>query len=202
MSRRLTLITGIVLATLSLVYLVGSVYRARAPFQVGALGELYAPTLGQADARQRMVVFTDYRCPHCRAFEREVTPHLEALMADGELSLTLVPVAMVSEDSDIIAAGALCAARQGDGVFVGLHKSLFDLPGVNVASLVDLGARHGAGPERLRGCLEGGEAALEVEHNTVRARELGLRGTPTVVFGGKAYANPSWVKLQGVVGGR
>ncbi len=202
MSRRLTLITGIVLATLSLLYLVGSVYRARSPFKVEALGELYAPTLGQTGATHSMVVFTDYRCPHCRAFEQEVTPHLEALIADGELSLTLVPVAMVSEDSDLIAAGALCGARQGDGVFVGLHRSLFDLPGVNVASLVDLGAQLGAGPERLHGCLEGGKAALEVEHNTVRARELGLRGTPTVVLEGKAYANPSWTRLQGVVGGR
>ena len=202
MSRRLTLTTGIVLASLSLVYLVGSFYRARMPFKVEALGALHAPTLGQADAPQRMVVFTDYRCPHCRAFEREVMPRLEALMADGKLSLTLVPVAMAAEDSDIIAAGALCAARQGDGVFVALHRSLFDLlPGVEVASLVDLGARRGAGPERLRGCLKGGKAALEVEHNTERARELGLRGTPTVVVEGKAYANPSWATLQGVVGG-
>ena len=200
MNRRLTLTTGIVLATLSLLYLVGSVYRARTPFKVASLGELHAPILGPTDAPQSMVVFTDYRCPHCRAFEQEVMPHLEALIADGKLSLTLVPVAMVSEDSDLIAAGALCAARQGDGVFVGLHRSLFDLPGVNVESLVDLGAQHGAGPERLRGCLEGGRAVAEVKHNTIRARELGLRGTPTVVLEGKAYANPSWVRLQGVVG--
>ena len=86
-------------------------------------------------------------------------------------------------------------------MFVELHRSLFDLlPRVDVASLVDLGARHGAGPGRLRGCLEGGKAALEVEHNTERARELGLRGTPTVVLEGKAYANPSWDTLTGVVG--
>ncbi len=200
MNRRLTLTTGIVLATLSLLYLVGSVYRARTPFKVASLGELHAPTLGQADAPLSMVVFTDYRCPHCRAFEQAVMPELEALVTAGTLSLTVVPVAMLGEDSELIAAGALCAARQGEAAFVKLHKPLFDLPGVAQQTLVDLAARHGAGPVRLQGCLEGVGTVAEVEHNTRRARELGLRGTPTVVLEGKAYANPSWDTLAGVVG--
>ena len=200
MTRRLTLITGIVLATLSLLYIVGSVYRARTPFTVASLGELHAPILGQTDAPQSMVVFTDYRCPHCRTFEQEVMPELEALVAEGTLKLTLVPVAMLGEDSKLIATGALCAARQGRAAFAKLHKPLFDLPGVNPQTLVDLAAQHGAGPVRLQSCLEGGGAVAEVEHNTRRARELGLRGTPTVVLRGKAYANPSWDTLAGVVG--
>ncbi len=74
MNRRLTLTTGIVLSTLSLLYLGGSTYRARAPFKVDTLGTLNALTLGQADAPLNMVVFTDYRCPHCRAFEGTVMP--------------------------------------------------------------------------------------------------------------------------------
>ncbi len=200
MNRRLTLITGIVLATLSLLYLVGSVYRARTPFKVEALGELHAPTLGQVDAPLHMIIFTDYRCPHCRAFESEVMPELEALVTEGTLSLTLVPVAMLGEISELIAAGALCAARQGEVAFAKLQKAFFDLPGVDKQTLVDLAAQHGASPVRLRGCLERNWTVPEVEHNTRRAQELGLRGTPTVVLEGKAYANPSWVRLQGVVG--
>ncbi len=200
MNRRLTLTTGIVLATLSLLHLVGSVYRARTPFKVASLGELHAPTLGQADSPLSIVVFTDYRCPHCRGFESEVMPELEALVTDGTLSLTLVPVAMLGEDSELIAAGALCAARQSEAAFAKLHKAFFDLPGVDQQTLVDLAAKHGASPVHLRGCLEGDGAVAEVEHNTRRAREIGLRGTPTVVFRGKAYANPSWDTLAGVVG--
>ncbi len=110
MNRRLTLTTGIVLTTLSMLYLGGSAYRARAPFKVDTLGDLHGLTLGRDDAPESMVVFTDYRCPHCRAFENEVMPKLEPLVVDGVIGLTVVPIGMLGEDSELTAAGALCAA--------------------------------------------------------------------------------------------
>ena len=201
MNRRLTLTTGIVLIALSLLYLGASTYRARAPLRVENVGELHAPTLGQSVAAVDMLIFTDYRCPHCMVFERDVMPELETLIAEGSLKLTLVPIAMLGEDSALIASSALCAARQSKEAFARLHKPLFDLPGINQQALIELAAKRDVRPEQLRACLEKGTAAKEVDENTRRARELGLRGTPTVVVAGKAYANPSWATLQGVVGG-
>lgn len=99
MNRRLTLTTGIVLSALSLLsllYLGGSAYRARAPFKVHTLGDLHGFTLGQVDAPENIVVFTDYRCSHPRAFENEVMPNLEKLVGSGALSLTVVPIGMLS----------------------------------------------------------------------------------------------------------
>jgi len=199
MNRRLTLTTGIVLSALSLFYLGSSTHRARAPFKVDTLGDLHGLTLGQADVPLSMVVFTDYRCTHCRAFENEVMPELEPLVADGALGLTVVPIGMLGEGSELTAAGALCAARQGETAFVTLHKALFELPGVNREVLVELAGKHGLESQRLRGCLEKSLTAQEVEHNTLRTREIGIRGTPTVVVAGRAYANPDWRELQGVV---
>jgi len=199
MNRRLTLIPGIVLATLSLLYLGGSAYHARAPFKVDTLGSLHAPTLGQADAPESMVVFTDYRCSYCRAFEEQVMPNIEKLVDSGALNLIVVPIGMLGEDSELTATGALCAARQGETAFVGVHKALFDLPGVNREALVELAEKHGLRSQPLRECLEKGSTTTEVEHNTLRAREIGIRGTPTVVVAGRAYANPDWNTLQGVV---
>jgi len=145
-----------------------------------------------------MVVFTDYRCPHCRAFEGQVMPELEELVASGALGLTVVPIGMLGVDSELTAAGALCAARQGETSFVKVHKALFELPGVNREALIELAGKRGLEPQQLRGCLEKGSTALEVEQNTLRAREIGIRGTPTVVLQGRAYANPDWNTLQGV----
>jgi len=199
MNRRLTLTTGIVLSTLSLFFLGMSAYRAHTPFKVDTLGDLHGLTLGQVDAPENMVVFTDYRCPHCRAFENEVMPKLELLIAEGALGLTVVPIGMLGEDSELTAAGALCAARQGETSFVGVHKALFELPGVNREALVELAEKHGLRSQPLRECLEQGSTTTEVEHNTLRAREIGIRGTPTVVVAGRAYANPGWRELQGVV---
>ncbi len=199
MNRRLTLTTGIVLTTLSVLYLGGSTYRARAPFKVDTLGTLNALTLGQADAPLSMVVFTDYRCPHCKAFESEVIPEIEPLVTQGALRLTVVPIGMLGEDSELTAAGALCAARQGSAAFSALHKALFELPGVNREALVGLAGKWGLESQQLRGCLEKGSTAQEVEQNTQRAKEIGIRGTPTVVVRGEAYANPDWNTLQGVL---
>lgn len=200
MNRRITLTTGIVLSALSLLYLGGSTYRTRAPFKVDTLGNLHAPTLGQADAPESMVVFTDYRCPHCRAFENKVMPKLERQADQGTLSLTVVPIGMLGDDSELTATGALCAARQGEGRFSALHKAMFDLPGVDQASLIDLAEKQGLERQRFTACLVEDEAAREVEENTRRARKIGIRGTPTVVVGGLAYANPSWNQLQGAIG--
>ena len=199
MNRRLTLTTGIALVTLSLLYLRGSAYTTRAPHEVDTLGDLHAPTLGQADAPESMVVFTDYRCSHCRAFENEVMPNLEKLFGSGALSLTVVPIGMFSEDSELPAAAALCAARQGEAAFARAHKALFELPGVNPEALVELAGKQGLEPQQSCECLEKGSTAEEVEQNTQRAREIGIRGTPIVVLQGLAYANPDWNALQGVI---
>ena len=192
MNRRLTLTTGLALATLSLLYLGGSAYRARTLFKVNTPGDLHGFTLGQVDAPENIVVFTDYRCPHCRAFENEVMPELEPLVASGALSLTVVPIGILGEDSELTAAAARCAARQGEAAFARAHKALFELPGVNPEALVELAGKQGLESQQLRRCLERGSTAEEVEHNTQRAREIGIRGTPTVVLQGIAYANPDW----------
>ncbi len=199
MNRRLTLTTGIVLSALSLLYLGGSAYRARAPFKVNTPGDLHGFTQGQVDTPESMVVFTDYRCPHCRAFENEVMPKLQKLVAGGTLGLTVVPIGMLGEDSELTATGVLCAAQQGKAAFAALHKGLFELPGVNREALVELADKRGLRPQQLRACLEKGATAEEVHHNTLRAREIGIRGTPTVVVAGRAYANPDWNTLQGAI---
>lgn len=200
MNRRLTLTTGIALSALSVLYLGGSAYRARAPFKVDTLGNLHGLTLGQGDAPESMVVFTNYRCPHCRAFESTVMPRLEQRVDRGALSLTVVPIGMLGADSELTATGALCAARQGETRFSAFHEAMFDLPGVNQDSLIDLAEKQGLRRQRFTACLVESETAQEVEENTRRAREIGIRGTPTVVVGGLAYANPNWDQLQGVVG--
>jgi protein-disulfide isomerase len=198
-NRHLTLTTGIVLSALSLLYLGGSAYRARALIKVGTLGNLHAPTFGQADASESMIVLTDYRCPHCWAFEGQVMPAIDKLVDGGALSLSVVPAGMLVEDSRLTAADALCAARQGEAAFSALHEALFELPGVNREALVELAGKRGLESQQLRGCLEKGSTAPEVEQNTLRAREIGIRGTPTVVVSGKAYANPDLNTLQGVL---
>jgi len=202
MNRRLTLTTGIVLMSLSLLYLGANAYRARAPLKVDDLGGLHAPILGPADAPTTVTIFTDYRCPHCRAFEREVMPRLKQLAKDGEVRLAVAPIAMLGEDSTLLARAALCAARQGEVAFTALQGELYEFPGVNQRVVLELAQRvEGVSLSGFRTCLQRRRTAGEVEANTEIAREIGIRGTPTVVVENKGYANPNWEKLQDVLEG-
>ena len=70
---------------------------------------------------------------------------------------------------------------------------------MNREALIELAGKRGLKSQQLRGCLEKGSTAGDVEHNTQRAKEIGIRGTPTVVLQARAYANPDWNTLQGAV---
>jgi predicted DsbA family dithiol-disulfide isomerase len=66
---------------------------------------------------------------------------------------------MLSEDSELTAAGALCAARRGEAAFIALYKALFELSSVNREVLVELAGKHGLESQQVRGCLEKGSTA-------------------------------------------
>lgn len=51
----------------------------------------------------------------------------------------------------------------------------------------------------MYGCLEQGLTTAEVEQNTRQAKQIGIRGTPTVVLQDRAYANSDWNTLQGML---
>ncbi|MDQ3398468.1 MAG: hypothetical protein M3498_05205 [Deinococcota bacterium] len=83
-----------------------------------------------------------------------------------------------------------------------LTTGIVNLPGVDKQTLVDLTGRTGGiRPGLLRACLKKDMTVQEVEHNTEQAKEIGLRGTPTVVVVGRTYANPDWNDLEGIIVG-
>lgn len=137
---------------------------------------------GNPNADVTMVVFTDYNCPHCRA----VGPAIDRLLAsDPKLKVVWREMPVLGPGSEVAAAAALAAARQGK--YYPFHRALFsgghpDDQGIAAAAkaaglaLAGLAARSRT-PEILH----------EIQTNLAIARALSVDGTPFFVIGNRTY---------------
>lgn len=82
--------------------------------QLGQHEENYPTTYGKADAPLTVIEFSDYSCPMCAKLHNESYKYLNKLADEGKLRLKYIPyVTFKSYGSDIAAAGAIAAGKQG-----------------------------------------------------------------------------------------
>lgn len=140
--------------------------------------------IGLADAPYRLVVWTDYQCPACRQFEKDIAS-ARAQLGD---SLAVVyryyplsghPVALPA------AVAAECAREQGR--FEAMHDALFAMRLAGDSLPLDSLLMASAIPDRagFRRCFSDSTspARARVETDARRAHALHLRGTPGVQIG-------------------
>ncbi len=140
-----------------------------------------APRLAPEGADVTVVVFTDYRCPVCRASE----PALQSRIArDGKVRVIYKDWPILGEASRRAARVALAAHRQGR--YVAMHDALMRAPG----PLDDPGLRRAADAAgvdwtRLRADLatHGREIDAVLARNAFQAWSLGIEGTPAYLVG-------------------
>ncbi|MDP1026948.1 DsbA family protein [Sphingomonas sp. KR1UV-12] len=133
------------------------------------------------DADLTMVVFTDYRCPACRAS----APALEAAVAaDGRVTVAY-------RDWPIFGDASVAAARVALAVeparYGALHRLLMrERRPLTPDVLFDLVARVGDDPARVRAVIARNSAAIDARlaANARAAAALGLPGTPAWLIGG------------------
>jgi len=155
-------------------------------------------TLGEKDAPNYMVEFTDFFCPHCQeAHKITMAPILAHYVQSGELRVESHPVAFLDDDSLRAAHAALCAQEQHkywevrellfqvdvaqndpddptDTAFTAaLLKRIAFLAGLDLGSFVD--------------CFRSGRHTAEVARVSQTARDLGVHGTPFFIVDGKRH---------------
>jgi protein-disulfide isomerase len=140
--------------------------------------------IGNPRAPVRMVVFSDFQCPACRAlFER--TAALQA-RNPGRVAILYrhypLPNHPFARDA---AVASECAAEQGR--FEPFHELLFrDQEAIGTRSWEEF-ARGAGVPDvpRFDGCLRGTEARRRVAADIAAGDELGIDGTPTTIVEGR-----------------
>ncbi|MDZ7800090.1 MAG: thioredoxin domain-containing protein [Trueperaceae bacterium] len=160
-------------------------------------------TLGPEDAPVVVREFSDFQCPFCQRYAREVLPGLkDELVASGEVRFAFhhFPLDSIHANASPAAEAAQCVADAfGPGAFWAYHDLLFERqaawqdlgdPDAYFARLVrDMEASLPSGRsaeearQEVATCLEEGRTREAVAAAYDAATRLGLSGTPSVFVG-------------------
>ena len=206
-ARVLTLVTALVL----LGSLVGFIVARRTadtgevPALADAGGYEDQPTLGDDDAPVKVILFENFLCEHCKAFEEDAFAQLKREYIDtGKVQAYYVNLAWGEEDAFNAGLAGECAYRQDEAAFWPYKTALFRAQGgegetwATVDTLVKVAEE--SAPELdaadLRACITEKRYGSEVERDIGLADYVGVQGTPSIIVNDEGFQNPSFQDLK------
>jgi len=140
-------------------------------------------TRGNSSASVVMIEYSDFQCPYCGQFSREILPKLnDQYISSGKVLLAFrhMPLA-IHLQARKAAEAAECAARQGR--FWEMHDKLFESPSqIDEASLVSKASSIGLNADDFGECLAG-LTKEKVDSDAESARLINVSGTPAFLLG-------------------
>lgn len=173
-----------------------SLAQRRTPVELptdGTLETADQPRLGDGAAPLEIVVFEDYKCPHCRDFSQDVLPELMADYIDsGSAKLIMLNFPLpLGEDSVTAALASECVYAQDKDAYWTYHEALFTAQEdpsstwATVERLSDIAADiPEVDSEELASCIEDETYLDLVEAERAMGAAAGVRGTPSVFING------------------
>ena len=143
------------------------------------------PMLGDKNAPLTLIEFSDYQCPYCSRFTKEIFPLIkEEYIKTGKVRYVFrdFPIQQIHPKAQKAAEAAHCAGEQDK--YWEMHDLLFenqqafeinDLKGY--AKEMDLDATD------FDACLDSGKYAKEIMNDLRAGQRAGVRGTPSFVLG-------------------
>uniref|UniRef100_UPI00344D426E DsbA family protein n=1 Tax=Streptomyces sp. NPDC093801 TaxID=3155203 RepID=UPI00344D426E len=205
--RRALLVGGAVVGVLGLAAVVGVIAANTGKSDKSEAGPVAAPSgatgkdalairTGKDGAKSTLVVWEDFRCPACKAFEDNYRDTLHDLENRGLLTVEYHLVTLI--DGNMRGTGSLKAANaaacaQDAGKFAEYHDVLFknqpqetdDAYAKNARLLELAGQVQGLDTPEFRSCVEQGTHNSWVAKSHEAFRTGKFRGTPTILLDGK-----------------
>ena len=147
--------------------------------------------LGNKDSDVTVVEVSDYGCSHCRDFNLETSPLLEAQYVDtNEVKWVVVPFALQSQAGVFptlsSSVAAMCANEQGE--FSDFHKALFALQGTSAynteAGFMQVATSLDMDLDAFSSCLNNNSYADRILENITMAQQAGVNSTPSFFIDG------------------
>jgi protein-disulfide isomerase len=160
--------------------------------------QLDGESLGRADAPVVLEVYSDFQCPVCARFVRELYPTLKSQVVDtGMLRIQARDIAFLGagrdpDESLELATGAVCAAEQNR--YWTFHDLLFWNQGRenrgdhNAEFIAAVADRVGVDRTAWDACTAGDQVRDGIRAQTQVALGKGIDATPTLVLNGGAPA--------------
>ncbi|WP_330267583.1 DsbA family protein [Streptomyces griseorubiginosus] len=205
--RRVLIVGASVVCVLGLAAVIGVVAANSGKDTKDSSGPVVAPSgangqdslaipVGEEGAKSTLVVYEDFRCPACKAFETAYRPVIHELTGSGELKVeyhlaTIIDGNMGGTGSRTAANAAACA--QDAGKFPEYHDVLYENQPEETsddyaenAKLLELAKKvDGLDTPAFRTCVEKGTHDSWVDRSAAAFRNGGFSGTPTVLLNGK-----------------
>lgn len=159
-----------------------------------------AYTKGDANARVKLVQYSDFLCPSCAQVSLGIMPEIEEKYIDtGKVDFEFRPMAFIAAGSQTAAEGAYCAADQGkfweyhDAAYQAVWQGYFSkgvdpsqVPLYSQSGVVDIATAAGLDSTALVTCLADGTNTNAVKAFTNKAQAAGVNGTPYFEVNGRA----------------
>lgn len=155
--------------------------RPVVPSEPVEMGEAWRK--GRSEARVAVLEYSEFQCPFCGTFAREVLPELEKkYIASGKVVFAFRHLPLPMHRSARAAAHAAeCAGANGE--FWRMHDELFqDQSHLDRSRFLQIGAKIGLNRDKLESCLDG-PLATRIAADEDEASRLQIGGTPTFLVG-------------------
>jgi len=166
------------------------------------------PTLGREDAPVKLILFENFLCEHCKAFEEEAFPRIRSnYIETGQVEAYYVNLAWGPENATTAGLAGECAYRQDEEAFWGYKSALFEAQTDHEGSwattdnLVTI-ARENVptlDADALRTCIEDERYLDEVQRDLALGETVGVRGTPSLVIGDQGFQGPSYEAIANAI---
>ena len=156
---------------------------------------------GPADAKVTVVVFSDFQCPWCGRFARDVVmPFRKKYPQDVAFVYRHLPLTQIHRMAYPSARAAECAGAQGK--FEPFHDALFTaVDTLNAGLLLKLAEKIGVPDQKgFSLCATDTLPVPSIERDVRIAKAIGARGTPTVIVNGWRLAmNVDAARMDSIV---
>ena len=142
------------------------------------------PFKGSPAARVAVIEYSDYQCPFCGEYAREVFPRLDSdYVKSGKVRYYFRDLPLPAHPQALPAAlAARCAGEQGK--FWEMHERLFaNQNALGADALKQHAAALGLDAARFNDCLTAGKYRTPVVRSMASAERLRIDGTPAFLIG-------------------
>jgi predicted DsbA family dithiol-disulfide isomerase len=142
------------------------------------------PSIGPPDAPVTVIEFSDYNCPFCQQWQREVFDELMAAFP-AQIRFVYKDFPIVGEGTPGFGAAEAANSAAEQGAYWEFHQALFsgDYP-LDRAGFEAITRQLELDLPAIQECLDSGRQAAEVDEDFRYGADLGVNGTPTFFING------------------
>lgn len=167
------------------------------PLRMEDMRHMY-PHLGDPAAPHTIILFADFKCPHCKAFEEDVFPKLRQTYVDtGKAELFYIPLPVLGGDAYTAAQAALAVYDKDPDAFWTYAQTLYahqDNPSMAWATpsrLIELASDVSPSIDRtvIEAGLQNDTLRQALEQARTLAEHYGINSVPSLVIDGRWLKN-------------